>query len=257
MLIPTTRAPGILARTFIHSLAPSVCSLCAHLPALKKPEKIEAPKPSGGNDPIHFPSQKFGPDGSSSRSRPADSAAASSLITGLYGIRNAERIVGQATLHYVMKRDFNSVSVKPAATTPPHKPMIEPYGSIIKSLEPDFHKIGFFNIHEDEYSVTFSDGTHQVYLATERNEQPSLTELFIDKNGRSEALWILQNRLNSAAEENQEFLDRSAIRAKYRMDDSEAPMSLKEEGSRACMKMSLQRMISFIETHKGTLSELT
>ena len=73
MLIPLTRVPGIIARTFVEGLAPSLATQCAHLPARR-------------SHPIPGLPQIF----------------------GLYGMRNTRDVVGPTVLRYVISRDFSS-----------------------------------------------------------------------------------------------------------------------------------------------------
>jgi len=110
MLIPVTRVPAIIARTYIGSLAPTSSSLCAHLPALPKFEKYIQPQTVSGADPMPPAARLFRTYQSQFPARPT---FASPFLTGmlrLYGMRNTTEFIGPTILRYVMVRNFSGTT---------------------------------------------------------------------------------------------------------------------------------------------------
>lgn len=119
MLIPIIRTSGTIQRTFIRTVAPTGTTLVT-----------------------------------SSRLRPINFHTAPPKFCALYGIRNAERILGPTILHYVMNRSVSSLgAAKLAETRHLLMPMREHFGSVINSMQPEFLKSGLMKIHEDEMSL--------------------------------------------------------------------------------------------------------
>lgn len=153
---------------------------------------------------------------------------------------------------------INSFSKKSHDQSLPFKPMVEPYGSLIEAIEPEFSKLDYFKIQGDEYSVTFSDGVVSVVLSTDRDSDAPLNINLFKKNGPYFSLELLQEKLDSP--ENREKYSREwrAIVHKYGLSwNDDTPKVVRDEGERLLFSLRLKRAAEFLQAHKKTLSELT
>ena len=169
----------------------------------------------------------------------------------LCGKTGADRLVGASLLHGLLRRTFSGL------TSARFERMMEPYGTVLRSMQADFLKIGFFKIHEDEYAMLFSDGTSKVELAvTDRHYHPSLAALYANKKGAYHRLAILADKMNSPEIKKQEFEDRNAVMEKYGLNSSDTPKTMLDHGYTASLRLSMQQLITFLATHKAALQAL-
>ena len=241
MLIPITRAPIAFSRTSTCCLAPAAAALKSQLPAVKERDKVDAP--------IADPKTTQAPPRSGSDSL----SSTERRIVRIFGMINTDRIVGPSLLRYILSRNFTSAAMNPSSAR--FEPMDEPYGSVIKSLQSRFLKAGLFKIHEDASSVTFSDGTHQLQITTDRDTLPSERGHFIDSNGKPHCVRGLQKQFNPEAYF-KEVGDLGNILDTYGVEDINKSQTAIDDGIRDYLSLSFRQMINFMATNKMALSKL-
>ena len=255
MLIPVTRTPSFIARTFVNKLAPPVTSLCSHFPATRKLDKFDAPKTSPDTDPNHSRYK-------TSTVKPAASSAAYPRISGLFGLRNTEKLIGPSVLRYVMSRNFSGTCATKIHAAAPTDSRTA-YVSAIKFLEPEFLKAGLIKVYENNDNVIFSVGTDQslriIMDSTKRRAIALHSGLFFrDKYGTIHALHNLMNQLAPETYiENICVLNPICRNHGLVEYDTDTPQTKREEGARIYALLLFRQVISFLETHKKALSELT
>jgi len=258
MLVPIVRAPSILSRSLLGSLAPTVSCLCSHLPELRRPKIPDAPQYTTRNHPA-LPSKIVNSYNFPSRVKSADSSAVSPRILGLFGIRNTEKIVGPSVLRYVTTRDFSSTgATKVDDVTPPRKALMEPFGSIVKFLEPEFLRARLVKTDQVETAQFFSYGKNQylslsVYVRS--NGLESVGIFFGNTGGDAFCMLSLIEQFEPVAyAKNQSELN--AISEKFRLNDKNAPRALRDVGAFIHTLTMLRQVINFMEKNKRILTEL-
>jgi len=245
MLIPITRAPGMLTRALTSSVAPAIASMC--LP--KNSETTKAPRYASF---LKNSCTGFCSTGNSTAVNPV-----SPKILGLFGLRNTEKIVGTSVLRYVMKRHFSDIrKTNPAAAGPIPKDPREPYASVIRTLAPEFLKAGFIKIFEKDDFVEFSFGVNQVLkIVANRTEQPAIGLYFSDRSGHVHQLSQLMKQLDPAGYD-KSSTNLTLLENEYGVKDERRPHAIREEGVRICAFLIFQYVISFMESNRKALSEL-
>jgi len=257
MLIPITRAPGIMTHPFLRSLAPSVTSLCSHLPDLRRAKKIDAPVTGMGTDPTPIP-KTTGACRFYSSARSTYPATVTHQILGLVGLRNTEKIVGPSVLRFLMSRYFSSSITKTPGSAPTCSP--EPYASTIKSLEPEFQKAGLIKIYENHDNVIFSAGSNQaIRLFIDGARQPATgpyLELdFRDKYGNVCELHELMERFEPETY-SKNLAALVQVAREHRLYRKDTPEAACEKGTRIFVLLMFRQVLRFLESHKKALSDL-
>lgn len=237
MLGPIRTAPGAVMHNLLPSVLPAVKNLLTHLPITQKPDQINEPKT--GPDTAHVHSTTT-----------SGSPSTSARMFTLFGTPRTDRFVGPTALHYVIRRNICGISKK----APPGKTMTEPYAAAIKSLEPDFLKLGFMKTHEEEFLTIFSDGLCKVAIRREPGQPQN--EYFIDRNNFAHSIRRLKYQFNTDAENQQEAQARKAIVEKYGLLNDDTPTPIKLKGLRACAVFDLAQSIKFLATHQEELCKL-
>ena len=252
MLILNTRAPSIMIRSFLGSLAPSATSLCLHLP-----EPRNAINTARGTAPILPAFNKSSTARLPAPGSHSESSTVSPRILGLFGLRNTEKIVGPSALWYVMSRDFSSFGpTKADQPAPPMMRLCEPHGSAIKVLEPEFHKAGLIKTYEGEFSAIFSLGTYQfIYIAPPDNSF-RIRLYFRDENGFLHILDKLMKRFEPIAFA-KHWSDLDVILKKYGLNAKDTPEAKREEGVRLLSMLRCRYAISFLAANKETLADMS
>lgn len=192
-----------------------------------------------------------------SRSPNVDLATASPRFSTLFGRSGTDRLVGTTVLNSVLSRNTGSIGSKASGAVQRFDPMIEPWGTLIRLLQPDFLSAGFIRIHEDQHSITFSDGKNKVELSvSEHRHHPSIVALYTNKNGVYHRLTNLMEKLDSLETRKKDFEAHCALMEKYGMWNNDTPIAMQVEGYRAGLSLGLKQMITFLATHKTTLSKL-
>ena len=103
--------------------------------------------------------------------------------------------------------------------------------------------------------MKFSYGENQfLLLVTGRNDHPSLSAVFLDKNGNPHYLGKLEQQLDPVTFNKNDAL-LNAVRKIYGLDDRDTPQSKRNEGAEVYTRMRFRQMINFLELNKKTLSE--
>jgi len=178
-------------------------------------------------------------------------------LLALFGMAGTHRLVGATLLNAVLRRS-TCQSLKTAANASvPWVPMTEPYGRLIRAIQPDLLRMGFIKIQESEHAMTFTDGTSKVdFTLTDRHYHPALTVYFITRQGEHFNVASLRDKLNSGPTRKQECAEFQALNEKYGLWDSATPQARKDEGFSAEVSLSLKQTITFLEKHQKALSEL-
>jgi len=231
MPVPVVRACLTVRRTVIHNKLPTVPSLPRGLFTSGRPN---ANRTAGA-----------GPTSGSPR-----------FIT-LFGLPGTHRLVGAMVLNTVLRRQIGSIGTKASGAVQRFDPMIEPWGTMVRSVQPDLLNIGFIKIHEDSCSITFSDGRNKVELSvTERNCHPSMRALYTNRHGVYHRLSSLIEKLSSLETRKQDFEAHCALMEKYGMWNDDTPLATLIEGHQACLSLKMKQMITFLATHKTTLAKI-
>jgi len=187
----------------------------------------------------------------------ADLTNAATRFSALIGLPGTDRLVGAMVLNTVLRRGIGSIGTKSSGAALRFDPMIEPWGILIRSVQPDFLKIGFIKIHEDSCSMTFSDGRNKIELSvTERNYHPSLVALYTNRNGVYHRVSSLIEKLGALETRKKDFEDHCALMEKYGMWNDDTPVATLIEGHQACLSLKLKQMITFLADHKAALAQL-
>lgn len=174
----------------------------------------------------------------------------------LFGKSDTSRLVGATLLNSVLRRSSCNFLTKSSDAVLLSVAMIEPWATLIRTIQPDLLKTGFIKIHENEHVMTFTDGTNKVdFTVTDRHFHPTLVGYFITRNGEHFSLASLRDKLNSPETRKQEFLAVRAVNEQYGLWDCNTPQAIRDEGYRAGVLLNLKQTVTFLEQHKQTLAE--
>ena len=188
-------------------------------------------------------------------SRASAPSSASTRLIGLIAMAGTERLAGPTILNAVHCRHVSTELRKSSEPALQPASMQGLHGTLIRSMQPQFLKIGFSKIQENEYSITFSDTMLKVELAvTDRHFHPELTIHLIKGNGEHHCLTVLREALSSPEIKEKEMQARHSLMEKYGMWKTDTPASVSTAGDRACLLLSLKHSIQFLGAHKKTLS---
>jgi len=176
-------------------------------------------------------------------------------VLALFGRTGMHRLVGATLLNSVLRRNTCHL-LKSAHACGPRISMVEPYGTLIGTIQPDLLKLGFIKVHENEHTMTFADGTSKVdFTVTDRHYHPVLTVYFINRNGEHFNLDSLRDKLNSSQTKKQDVAAFRAMNEKYGLWDCTTPQATREQGYRAGVLLNLKQTVTFLEEHKQILAE--
>jgi len=250
MLVLNTRIPGILTRSLSGRLPPSATSLCTHLPQTGRFEKI-----SGSTESLFFPFKKC----STVRFLHTSSCSGSQVVTpkilGLFGWKNTEKIIGPSVLQYAMCRNFYSIS-KTKSAEPAPATLREPYGSVIRELEPAFRHAGLTKVYESGFSVRFSFGTNQFFDLVPTDHRRMMQLYFVDACGIRHVLDNLMSQFEpDAFARHWSTLD--AIYNNFGMDLDDTPETTRIQGVQLCASLRCRHAIQFLVSNKAALADLS
>lgn len=176
-------------------------------------------------------------------------------IIALIATTGTDRLVGTTILNAVQRRSIGTQLNRSSDKPTPSASMTGFHGTLIRSMQPQFLKIGFIKIHENKHSITFSDTMLKVELAvTDRLFHPELTIHLIKGNGENHCLKVLREALSSPEIREKEMQARHTLMEKYGMWKTDTPPAVSATGDRACLLLSLKQSIQFLGTHKKSLS---
>ena len=123
--------------------------------------------------------------------------------------------------------------------------MIEPYGTILKSMLHEFRELDLAIDSETDYKMVLSNKDYSLTVATERGFLTSLLACVTDKAGREFEVG-LSERILDEQRFKAEITELEKIKNEYQLESPGGNEGLKSSGTYVYVKVAVRQVFSFI-----------
>ncbi len=126
--------------------------------------------------------------------------------------------------------------------------MIEPYGTVIKSMLHDFRMLNLRIEKDTDYKIVLASEDYSLVIATEKNYQPSVLACFVDGTNQEFEVGLSERILaNQKFKSDTKELDE--IGKQYQLKTKGGNENIKADGIYIYAKVAIRQILSFIAEH--------
>lgn len=123
--------------------------------------------------------------------------------------------------------------------------MIEPYGTIIKSMLHEFRKLDLVIEQDTDYKIILTNNYYSLTIATEKNYQPSVLACFMDTTSHEFEVG-LSERILADQKFKADIKELDEIKEKYQLDARSGDEHARASGIYIYAKVAIRQIFNFI-----------
>lgn len=123
--------------------------------------------------------------------------------------------------------------------------MIEPYGTIIKSMLQEYRQLDLTIAHDTEYKMVLAAKDYSLVIATETNYQPSILACVTDRTGQEFEVGLSERVLASQKFED-DLKELQEIKDKYQLEAHDGNEHVKAIGIYIFVKVATRQIFRFV-----------